>query len=110
MADAIRLFSKRFELMCKDDRPIAVYMDLYKLPEGHFQSFPQGFRFSWIAYDPEEPSARVLFDCHHPKGPHVHVDSDPEGQPFLWTTLDDAYALFFKKVEERFGEFTMQEE
>ena len=110
MTDATQIFSRRFEVRCKDDRLVAVYMDLYRLPEGHSKSFPEGFRFSWIAYDPEDPPAKVLFDCHFPKGPHIHVDGDPVGEPFEWTMVDAAYALFFMKVRERFGEFTMDEE
>jgi hypothetical protein len=42
-------------------------------------------------------------DCHHGKGPHFHVDDDPEGVPFLWTTLDDALTLFGAQIEKRFG-------
>ncbi len=58
---------------------------------------------SWIAFDPEEEGARVLFDCHEPKGPHWHIDDDEEGQLFVWQGLKEAEDLFFQKVEERFG-------
>ena len=47
----------------------------------------------------------MLFDCHHPKGPHVHIDDDPEGEPIEWTTVDEAYELFFDTIRERFGDF-----
>ena len=110
MADATKIFSRRFEVRCKGDRLVAVYMDLYRLPKGHSKSFPEGFRFSWIAYDPEDPSIRVLVDSHPPKGPHIHRDGDPVGEPFEWTTLDAAYSLFFAKIRERFGEFMADEE
>lgn len=80
-------------------------MDLFKLAEGHPKSFPDGYRFSWIAFDPDMPNERILFDCHDPKGPHVHIDNDPDGDPIEWTTLDNAYELFFERVRNRFGEY-----
>lgn len=80
-------------------------MDLFKLADGHSRSFPEGYRFSWIALDPENPTERVLFDCHVPKGPHVHVDDDPDGELIEWTTLDEVYELFFERVRQRFGDF-----
>ncbi len=110
VAKATRIFSKQFELRCANDRTIVVFMDLYKLPNGHPLSFPEGYRFSWIAFDPSDETAKVLFDCHEPKGPHIHVDSDSTGVPFEWRSLDDAYAFFFAKVRQRFGEFTQEEE
>ena len=82
-------------------------MDVYRLPKGHPETFPDGYRFSWIAYDSEKETNRVLFDCHHPKGPHFHIDHDPEGQPFEWKSLEAAYDLFFEKIRERFGDFQM---
>jgi hypothetical protein len=85
-------------------------MDLHKLPEGHSENFPEGYKFSWIAFDPNRESERVLFDCHFPKGPHFHIDDEVEGEPFKWTSLDAAYDLFFVKVKERFGRFILEEE
>lgn len=85
-------------------------MDLYKLPKGHPKSFPDGYKFSWIAFDPEDKEAKVLFDCHPPKGPHIHVDNDVEGEPFEWRSIDDAYALFLAEVRQRFGYFMLDEE
>lgn len=88
---------------------MVVVMDLYKLPEGHTKSFPEGYRFSWIAFDSDDDRERVLFDCHHPKGPHVHIDDDTDGKPFDWTTLDEAYELFFLTIRQRFGDFNEEE-
>lgn len=85
-------------------------MDLYRLPRGHSKSFPEGYRFSWIAYDSEDVMARVLFDCHHPKGPHVHVDQDPSGKAVEWVSLESSYERFFKIVRDRFGDFEVTEE
>ncbi len=80
-------------------------MDLYKLAKGHPKSFPEGYRFSWIAFDPDQPLKRVLFDCHEPKGPHVHIDDDLQGELIEWTTLEQIYELFFRKIRTRFGEY-----
>jgi hypothetical protein len=102
---AARLFQRRFTLTCKDGRVLSVFMDLYRLPDGSFGTFPEGYRFSWIAYASDDEELRVLFDCHPPKGPHFHVDGELRGQPFHWTTLDAAYELFFAKVREHFGDF-----
>lgn len=75
-------------------------MDLYQLP-GTTQS---EFRFSWIAFDPNDPARRVLFDSHPPKGPHFHLDNDADGKPFVWVSIEDAIRLFREKVSEHFGE------
>ena len=85
-------------------------MDVYRLPEGHPKTFPEWYRFSRIAYDTENEMARVLFDCHEPKGPHTHVDDDGEGMPFDWKSIEAAYDLFFERVKERFGAFDIEEE
>jgi hypothetical protein len=110
MVKALLLFERRFTLTCVGGRVVEVFMDLYQLPEGYSQAYPEGYRFSWIAFDSENPQARVLFDCHHPKGPHVHVDEDSDGESFEWTSLDEVYELFFEKLRERFGDYQMDEE
>ena len=79
-------------------------MDLYQLPHGHPESFPEGYKFSWTAFIPDG-DGRVLFDCHPPKGPHMHIDGDIEGTPFRWVSPENAYDLFFEKIKELFGEF-----
>ena len=85
-------------------------MDLYRLPKGHPKIFPEGYRFSWIAYDPENPLFRVLFDCHPPKGPHVHVDDNKEGDAIEWISLEVTYLEFFEAIRKRFGEFLIKED
>ena len=106
---ATLIFQRTFTLTCRTGRSISVFMDVFRLPEGHPESFPEGYRFSWIAYDSENEEARVLFDCHHPKGPHIHVDEDPAGTPFKWVSLESAYDLFFSKLREWFGDFETEE-
>ncbi len=78
-------------------------MDLYKLEEAS-EVDGSAFRFSWIAFDPDNPMRRVLFDSHPPKGPHFHIDEDPSGQPFIWESVDAAIQLFQDKITAHFGE------
>jgi hypothetical protein len=84
-------------------------MDLYRLPNGSKKEYPEGYKFSWIAFDPENEVKRVLFDCHSKKGPHVHLDDDKEGQAFHWKDLDAASELFFATVKKHFGDFDLEE-
>ena len=83
-------------------RTVTIYVDTYRL-QGVNERTWNAYRFSWIAFDSDEPGARILFDCHEPKGPHWHVDGDEVGKPFEWAGLDAAEELFFQKVEERFS-------
>lgn len=86
-----------------------VAMDLYKLPS-EAEGYPEGYKFSWIAFDPEEPSNRVLFDSHPPKGPHIHIDEEKIGVPYEWKGLDEAQTFFEAKIQERFGDFSEENE
>jgi len=61
------------------------------------------YRLGWIAYDPENPRLRVLFDSHPPKGAHFHVDDDILGTPFAWQSLKKAEERFFKMVCKHFN-------
>lgn len=108
--DAKKLFEERFTIQLTNGKTIVVFMDLYQLTEQRSKFFPEGYKFSWIAFDIDNPEHRVLFDCHPPKGPHVHIDGDPKGMPFEWKGLEIAQTFFFKKVKERFGPFMDEEE
>ena len=39
---------------------------------------------------------------HPPKGPHFHIDEDPEGQSFTWVSVESAIELFQEKVTAHF--------
>jgi hypothetical protein len=101
---ATRIFEEKWSVYTVDRKEVTIFMDLYQLPPPHDPSFPEGYKFSWIAFDPSQPENRVLFDCHPPKGPHLHVDSDTAGAPFDWKSLDQAIAFFYSKIRDRFGE------
>jgi hypothetical protein len=58
------------------------------------KEYPENLKINWIAYNEDEPNERVLFDNHHGKSLHYHIDKDKLGIPFVWTSR--------KKVEELF--------
>ena len=77
-------------------------MDLYKLPE-KAKGYPDGLKFSLIAFDADRPNKRVLVDVHPPKGPHIHFDEDSQGVPFEWKGYAEAERLFFQAAIKHFG-------
>jgi hypothetical protein len=101
--NAILLFQLNQGLSTQNGIELEIRMDLYRIQGGEGKKFPEGFKFSWIAFDQYDSSAKVLFDCHPPKGPHFHMDDDKEGVPFQWESLEKALELFWEKVEDRFG-------
>ena len=66
--------------------------------------FPENYKFSWIAFNIDNPDERVLFDNHPGKPPHYHIDKKPSVY-FKWISLAASRKLFFQKVYERFGYF-----
>lgn len=93
---------RRFVVFSRSGKAVQIVMDLYKIQGRDAAKHPDGFRFSWIAFDPEEPGRRVLFDSHPPKGPHFHIDGDKVGVTEAWESLDAAYGKFFKAVARHF--------
>lgn len=101
---AARVYRKKVSVKTILGTPLVIYMDLFQLSPPFDPLFPDGYKFSWTAFDPLNPENRVLFDCHVPKGVHYHLDQDIEGKPFQWNSLQDAESQFLEKVQERFGE------
>lgn len=79
---------------------VSIRMDLFSI-EGSSSS-ANGFRFSWIAFDLEEPDRKVLFDNHLPKGPHFH--NRGQETSFEWKGVPDALRLFVDLVQLEFGD------
>ena len=102
---ATLVFHTKVVITVTGQRSISVEMDLYKLPSAQ-GGYPDGYKFSWIAFDPNEPLERILFDIHPPKGPHLHIDGDPVGTPYVWLGLSEAEEFFVSQTEARFGEIT----
>ncbi len=98
---AIQLFDLKRLFRAKENRTIVVRMDLYKVKE---EDGFLPFRFSWIAFDQADPSRRILFDCHSGKEPHFHIDGEEQGNPFHWSSIENAIEFFHKKMIEHFGD------
>lgn len=101
--EARLIFRIRFSLANPDRRLISVYMDLFELPVEAHESYPERFKFSWIAFDLDRPELRVLMDCHPPKGPHIHLDLEEVELPYEWVGLHAARGHFRSLVLARFG-------
>jgi hypothetical protein len=93
---------RRFVVFNRSGRAVQVVMDLFKIQGKDARQHPDGFRFSWIAFDPENPERRVLFDSYPPKGPHFHIDGDEVGVSEEWSSLEAAYRKFFRNAARHF--------
>lgn len=82
---------------------ITIEMKLVKFPEVQKEEFPEDYKFNWIAFEQDNPEERVLFDNHHGKKPHFHVNEQEEF--FIWIDLDKSLELFYQKVIDKFGNF-----
>lgn len=88
---------------------ISLRMRLWQFPNVSSKDFPQGYKFSWIAFNVINPQQEfVLFDNHHGKPPHYHIDSKKNYAFFTWISREKAEKLFFQKVQERFGYFELE--
>lgn len=98
------IYDFEYTVNLPDNRKLTVSMDLYRIDAIEAPlDYPEGYKFSWIAFNPDNNLERVLVDCHKGKGPHFHIDEEGQGISFEWTSLDDAMELFAKKVKDRFG-------
>lgn len=100
---AEKLFEEKFAITLKNGKVVVVFMDLYKV--NSYEYHPEGYRYSWIGFNPDNPDQRVLFDSHPPKGPHLHIDLEVPGTSYNWENLEKAFHFFMSKIKERFGEF-----
>jgi hypothetical protein len=78
-------------------------MELFRIFGKEAAHHPDGYRVGWIAFDPETPERRVLFDSHPPKGIHFHIDGEENGTPFVWKSLAKAEKAFFETVCRHFN-------
>lgn len=103
------MFKRKFAVTTRAGRRIVVFADLYRLPKPEMKRGPDRYKFSWIAFDSENDSKKVLMDCHEPKAPHIHLDDDPNGRAFRWRGIDAAWELFFDTIRSHFGELVEEE-
>lgn len=96
---ATRITYKKLSFILESGEELFVILDVFKIPPPEDQKFPDGFKFSFLAFNEENPDDKVLLDCHPPKKPHFH---DKDGE-FEWTGIDAAIDLFWEKVEIKFG-------
>jgi hypothetical protein len=87
---------------------IYLEMKLWQYSDKQSTDFPEGYKFNWIAFNLINPDKEfVLFDNHHDKPPHYHVDNKKEWAFFTWVSRQETEKLFFQKVQQRFGYFAL---
>ena len=93
---------RRFLVESRKGKQIVVEMDLFDVSGPGAEVLPGGYRFSWIAFNAQNPMERVLFDSHPPKGPHFHIDNRKNEIKIEWTSLTQVEQLFFRTVARHF--------
>lgn len=94
---------RKFVVFSRTGKPVVVEMELFEIHGEESIDHPEGYRVGWIAFDPENPEKRVLFDSHPPKGIHSHIDGDDVGVAFVWKSLGETEQMFFEKVCRHFN-------
>jgi hypothetical protein len=100
MGDATLIMRRSASIEYENGRIVSIRMDLFAI-EGSTTG-ADGFRFSWIAFDLEEPDRSVLFDNHPPKGPHFHKHGKETS--FEWNGVPHALRMFVNLVRLEFGD------
>ena len=98
---AVRITYKKLNFILLSGEELFVILDVFKIPPPEDQNFPDGFKFSFLAFKEANPDDKVLLDCHPPKKPHYH-EGDEEVE-FEWNGIEMAVELFWEKVEIKFG-------
>jgi hypothetical protein len=98
---ATRISFKKLNFILASNEELLVILDVWKIPPPEDQNFPDGFKFSFIAFKADNPNEKILLDCHPPKGPHMHINNDELS--FEWSGIESATELFWEKVENKFG-------
>jgi len=88
---------------------ISLRMRMWQFPPYQYSAnFPEGYKFSWIAFNVEKTQQEfVLFDNHEKKPPHYHIDDKKKYTFFTWSSREETEKLFFQKAQERFGYFEL---
>jgi hypothetical protein len=106
---ATLIIHQKFELKSKNPEigDVAVIVQVWKIPPPNDQSYPDGKRYSLVAFQSKKAGEKVLLDCHPPKGPHFHTENGDVFLPGL--NYEEAFKIFWVKMEERFGPFDQEE-
>lgn len=100
---ATKIASRTATFLTKTTREqIRVHVEVWKIPYPEGEKFPDGLKFSIVAFCENNTSDSVIIDCHPPKGPHFHFEG--KEVQFKWEGLDEAEKLFWELVEKKFGE------
>lgn len=92
------------EFLMSSSKTIILEMKLELLSMNR-KNFPENYKFSWIDCNKDNPEEEfILFDNYH-KAPHFHIDQKKEFTFFAWISKEQTQALFFAKVEAKFGSF-----
>lgn len=75
-----------------------VELTIHEVPVS--ERYRDGVKYGLICVD-DQTKSRVLFDNHHPKGPHIHLDGMELGYEFV--SAEQLVADFKKMVMERMG-------
>ena len=100
------VFHWKEDYLMSSGKMITIEMKLVKFPEVQKGEYPEDYKFNWIAFEQDNPEERVLFDNHHGKDPHFHINDQEEF--FTWISQEKTQKLFFKKVREKFSEFLIK--
>lgn len=101
---------QKFELksLNREVGDVAVIIQVWKIPPPNDQSYPEGKRYSLVGYQSKWPKDKVLLDCHPPKGPHFHTENGDVLLPAM--IYEDAFEIFWRELEKKFGPFNEGEE
>ena len=103
--EVLTKYHRRDEFRMSSGKKIFIEVKLVKLSIAK-PEFPQGYKFSWIAFNRDYPNERVLFDNHRGKKPHYHVNGKQVF--FTWKSRQHAEQLFYQKIIEKFGHFQLK--
>ncbi|MEW6055039.1 MAG: DUF6516 family protein [Bdellovibrionota bacterium] len=79
-------------------RRYVIEISVHALPRS--EKYLDGLKWGLICVD-RVTGKRVLMDNHHPKGPHIHIDSDE--LPYEFTGLDQLIDDFRRLIMEHMG-------
>ena len=96
--------SERWVFLTETGKTIIVIMKLRRFLNGQRVEYPEGYKINWIAYNEDDDSEKVLFDNHHGKFLHYHIDQDKKGVSFAWTSRERIEELFWQRIQTRFGQ------
>jgi hypothetical protein len=98
---AMLIFERKTTLFSlSHQKMVMISMDLFWIEDPN-QIYPEGYKYSWIALDIENEDNRVLFDCHPPKGPHIHINNNEV--PYEWISLEQTEKDFWTYIDQIFG-------